>query len=388
MQLSIEEIKKEITDGNIKALSLDTSIFDEKQNGFEFGLLKRLRQFNNSETSFVLSDIVLQEIETHIRKSATETRSALKNALKEVGNPWAVSKEIRKNVAQSLLGDETPETISRKRLDAFIEGTGATVIKSEDHVAVGELVGRYFGCKSPFENKDTKKYEFPDALAVMALDSWAKQNGTKILVVSKDGGWVKYCKESTTLVSIDDLGDALGLFQRETALYICKILSDQIRSGDPLGFIEAITDAVNDQDSKFDFETDACSSLDFEADWPEGSFEVLGIQGMDDGQINLLEPLEIGDDFIVAQVKVDIQAEVICDYSFYHHDSIDRDYVSMGSVSASKTVEFEAVVLVTLRGTMSKFDEIEEVEVVKQRVNVYFGEIEPDWMNESRYDEE
>ncbi len=371
-------IKHEISDGIIKAITLDTNIFDGKQNGLEYGLLKRLQQFKDSETIFVLSDIVVQEIGAHIRKSAADAQSSIKNSLKEAANSWILSKETRINIAQSIWGDDTPETISKKRLDDFIEKTGAVVVKAMDHVAVDNLVNRYFSCLPPFENKESKKYEFPDALALISIESWATQNESKVLVVTNDGGWKAYCKESTWLVAISDLGDALGLFQRETAQYACQLLSEEVRSTDKLCLVRTIEDAIYNQESKFDFAPDACSTFNFDWDWPEYALEFVQIHGIDNDEI-LFEPIEFGDDYLVALVKVDVNVDISCDYTFSVYDSIDKDYMQIGSVTTSTTEDFVAEVLVTFKGTMPHCTSIEEVEVVKQRVNVDFGNIEPDW---------
>jgi hypothetical protein len=65
-ELSDAEAKQAIDDGRLALLSLDTSIFDQYQNGLEHGLLHRLAQFEASDVSLVLSDVVIREVHRHM----------------------------------------------------------------------------------------------------------------------------------------------------------------------------------------------------------------------------------------------------------------------------------------------------------------------------------
>jgi hypothetical protein len=385
MLLSADEIKQHISDGKIKAISIDTSIFEQKQNGLEYGLLRRMQQFMHGDVTFVLSDVVLHEVRSHILLSAAESQKTLREALKQSGNPWHVTKEVQNDVMQLLCKGETPEDVTLRRIDAYLQSTGALVVKAENYATVTDLVERYFAGKAPFGRSEAKKHEFPDALAVLALEGWAAQNDTMMLVVSVDGDWKHYCSESPRLVAVDDFAKALQLFQRETAQYACQLLSDQLRGPDQLGITQAVEDAIYNQESKFNFDPDAISAFYYDADWPEATLEFIRIHGIDDDKI-LLEPIEYGDDYLVALIKVDVDANVSCHFSFSVYDSMDKDSVSMGSATVSVTEELVAEVLVTFSGTMPNCTTIEDVEVVEQRVNVNFGEVEPDWRNEDPND--
>lgn len=50
------------------AITIDTSIFDEKGLGLEFGILKTLEQFNGRPSHLVLSEIVVREVHSHLKK--------------------------------------------------------------------------------------------------------------------------------------------------------------------------------------------------------------------------------------------------------------------------------------------------------------------------------
>jgi PIN domain len=78
---------------------------------------------------------------------------------------------------------------------------------------ISDLIQKYFQAKPPFSETGKKKNEFPDAIALMSLETWANKNQTKIIVVTSDNDWKNFCKSSERLLAIDDFAGALGLFQ-------------------------------------------------------------------------------------------------------------------------------------------------------------------------------
>ncbi|MEA5471120.1 PIN domain-containing protein, partial [Spirulina sp. 06S082] len=63
-----KELRKKIIDGKITKITLDTTIFDSCDYSFESSILKLLKQFRNSPIQFVLSDIIVKEIKSHLIK--------------------------------------------------------------------------------------------------------------------------------------------------------------------------------------------------------------------------------------------------------------------------------------------------------------------------------
>lgn len=378
MKMTTDKIKQKIECGEIKAITLDTNIFDQKQNGLESGLLRQMEQFNGAITTVVFSDVVLREVESHIKEAASNSQAALKSTLKSVGNAWHVSKNIRTETLNNYFGASSPKEIAKKRVREFVEGTGAEIVAAGEAVNVHELIERYFSPKPPFAERKDKKNEFPDALALMSLDRWAEDNGQKILVVTNDGDWEAYCEFSEWLIAINDLQGALTLFQSQSAEYVCQQLVEQIRGGDPLAFVDAIERAIyDDLDSQFDFEPSADSHMGVEWSWPpEVSLGGVSIRGLD-GKDFHLKPIKFTKDQLIVALEVDVHADFICDFDFFVYDSIDKEDVPMGSTEAETSTDLVVEVLVTLGGEMPKCDEVQGVEIIKQRVVVDFGYIDP-----------
>lgn len=101
----------------------------------------------------------------------------------------------------------------------------------------------------------------------------------------------------------------------------------------------------------------------------------------------LLQPVQGQNNTLIVEAKIDVVAEASTSFSLSVHDLIDKDYLYIGSSSASTEVEFEAEVLLTFEGD---FDEgIEYVELVDFELLSFpndadFGEIGPDWWGEEQ----
>ena len=50
------------------AITIDTTIFDQKGLRLESGILKTLEQFNGMPSRLVLSEIVIREVHSHLKK--------------------------------------------------------------------------------------------------------------------------------------------------------------------------------------------------------------------------------------------------------------------------------------------------------------------------------
>ena len=92
----------------------------------------------------------------------------------------------------------------------FISKTKCDIIKIDDFEISKNVIDRYFDLKSPFSKE--KKSEFPDAFALLSLEEFAKQAGTKALIVAHDKDWQAFCEEFEHLVHVDSLEGALDLF--------------------------------------------------------------------------------------------------------------------------------------------------------------------------------
>ena len=207
------EIKEKVKNGEITILSLDTNVFSKSQNNLETGIISYLSQFADSEIDLTLSDVIVAEIKAHIRSSATSARKVLRQSIKEIQKAKYKNQESHRDSILNIINSEDPDNLAERRVSNFLENTKTKIIPSDKFLPVNSLIFSYFQSTPPFENSEKKKHEFPDAIALYSLESYAQKIQKMILVVSGDKGWKKYCCDSDWLVYEDNLGIAMGYFQ-------------------------------------------------------------------------------------------------------------------------------------------------------------------------------
>lgn len=74
----------------------------------------------------------------------------------------------------------------------------------------------YFLHQAPFKETGNKKNEFPDAIALLSLQSWAEENNKKLLAVSSDKDWIDFSIHKDHIDVIDDLAKAMDILNKQT----------------------------------------------------------------------------------------------------------------------------------------------------------------------------
>jgi hypothetical protein len=70
-----------VATGLIKAITLDTSTFEQHSLRLETGLLKQLNQFASSSIVFVVSDVIKSEVIDHLASKTEEAQRNLDKSL-------------------------------------------------------------------------------------------------------------------------------------------------------------------------------------------------------------------------------------------------------------------------------------------------------------------
>jgi len=375
MKLTDDEIRSAIKAWEIVAVTLDTSILDAAKHGLEWGVLKRMQQFKSSNR-FLLSEIVIGELRAHLIKNATTAQKTFKDATRELGNTWGASEQDRLALQSTAFGKLTPVQISEQRIQKYLQDTAAKVISSET-VSTSDLVKMYFANQAPFADKDSKKHEFPDAIALLALEDWAKQNG-QILVVTKDGDWKKFCEDSEHLVVVDELGRAVSFFQEESASYLCSQYKEMLT--DWPEFWEKANTYLKDSQDLISTSSDVDSYFYVETDMEEAVVQPVSLHSVIEG----FEPIEYDDveKRLVARITLLVPVELNVFLSFKKWDGIDKEYISMGGGTASDDTETIADLIITFEVKDKGKPGIEDIEVTFDGVHATFSDLDPDWMSD------
>lgn len=186
---------------------IDTSIFIGQNFDYQNQLFQRTVDWAKTKKIKVfITDITLREIEANINKkvikainicSACDKKKDLK-ILKNIGTSQIKKLFQRENKQKNI--DEL-----KCQLNSFIKDASIEIL-STSKVSVEEVFNKYFTMKPPFGD-GKKKYEFPDAFALFALEDWCNINKEKIYIISKDSDMIKYCETAINLISFKRLDD-------------------------------------------------------------------------------------------------------------------------------------------------------------------------------------
>ncbi len=359
------------------AILIDTSIFDGNGLRLEKGLLSKLSQFKQSPIVYLFPDVIKNEVLRHLESKIKVSRSALEKTLNDAGDHLFFEGSELNDAKQTLIGSKEIEGLADSRVDNFIESTGALVLDCGDYVSVSDLLAGYFSNNPPFAETGKKKNEFPDAIVLMAVESWADQNNLNVLAIAKDGDWESYCTKSKRIDYIEDFSKGLAAFNRTNGPYALLVnLERALHENNAEHFLLEVGAGLESALNGITPDQEADSHLFWE---PEGchawfkEFELL------DNEFRIVDK---DDDWIVLEAMAKITVEAEGEFSLSDYDSIDRDHVYMGGITATAIEEFESEILITISGDLNgPIDEltVDDVEVVSTIGSINFGTIELDY---------
>lgn len=215
-EVGLEEqtkIKELIASGKIKAISVDTTVFNIKASDLKTGFISQLAQFDEGNpVTFVISKVVCDEVKTHLserRKDlAREVNAGIRSASFLLGKDDPAVSRLRKKIESMKNHDVAADDM----MNEFLSSCNADVADIT-LVDVEELFNRYFSKKAPFSGSGNKS-EFPDAAALESIKFWADMHDTDVVVVSRDKAWQDYVSEFDNLHLVKNLDTALSLFQQ------------------------------------------------------------------------------------------------------------------------------------------------------------------------------
>lgn len=330
-----------------------------------------------------MSEIVARELHAHVTKKATDARSQIAKGLR-IGSAHLVLDSERIEEAEKLLiPKETDPEISKARIDNFIKNTGAEIIPASGHVELDDVIKKYFNSEPPFSESGKKKSEFPDAIALMSLETWAKENHIKLLAVSDDKDWETFGRKSKNIDVVKDLALAIAIFQPQNeAVNYCQSVSNSLPNNKPKNLYSLIQKHVSDSVPNIVADPEAWSQFYWEAeDLVEIKYQDFEFIVDEDNQA-LLWPIQAQETSIVIEARIYVNAIASCSFSLAVQDSIDKDYLPMGGSTASIPWGFEADALITLEGDFKEHPD--DVELTKFELSSFpsvidFGDLEPDW---------
>ncbi|MDR6624471.1 PIN domain-containing protein [Caulobacter segnis] len=356
------------------AFSIDSNILYKRIHDLNRGLLAELGQFKTASVPFLLSDVVRRELHRRALEQAQESHVTVMAALEEARGKRLAPIATIEALQASLV---TPETSAQAAIDTLIAVTGATPLP--DSLAdIAEVTRRYFDVVPPFEPR--KKDEFPDAIALSALEGWAKANGP-VMVISGDGGWKAFGEISKHLDVVDlkkALAELQSQEQRETAVRLLTTLVEAMIGGhapDLRAEFDLLTEGLLEN---LELEIEATSRFYFEEELTGITIDDWGITGVADGEEFDLTVVGVEESKTIFTLPIWAELTVSATFSLQHFDNVDREYVTMGRENLNASITIIDDLVVTLDGPLDEPDQVtvDRVELANAAPLVRFGEIE------------
>ena len=372
---SHDELKELVAQGEIGAISLDTSIFDRFACNLDSPSLEALEQFIGSPVQVLLTDVVLGEVRNHLIKSAADKTASLESALKSFERVRP-RRRLAATKARALLRLSAEiDAEADNWIAAYLEQVQPEVLKASEHIDTDKLLKSYFAAEPPFENAKDKKCEFPDAIALRELENWAMMNEKFVLAVSNDKGWLDFADSSERLLVITDLPEALGFFHQADQHIVertISLLGDKEKYQLAAELNDVLVSYVDDLSPWIDAE----SPFQFQAtyygaqltNWTVPEPSEFTVISSDDETVS-----------ITAKFPVLITAEA--EFGFYVHDS--GDDISVGDAYVEKDVSMKVPIVVKV-ARESGPDDVPAAMSYELRSNVAldFGYVEPEMEDE------
>lgn len=197
-----------------KNIFIDTQAF-VSNNFFQSENLNRLAKYGKSGTvKIFITDITISEIKNNIKEDLLNAIDEINRFKKNITSKAKILKNFESykhyldlpkidfNLSFEKIEDD---------LENFIKDGNVRSIPIE-HANLNDIVNRYCAHKPPF-NEGKKKYEFPDAIVLSAIDNWCKVENDKIYVISEDPDFKKY--ESTQILLIPNIKIILDLIIKQ-----------------------------------------------------------------------------------------------------------------------------------------------------------------------------
>ena len=366
-----DRLKALLAQGHITAVTLDTNVFDGLRLNFRSPALRTIVNLRGLSFSFLLSSTVVREVQGHAEKAMEVALRAVKKAVGEALFAFDTTKPTRDELLDQIVDGHNPKNAASVRVDEFVKESGCEVLDDTSLVDVATVFGAYFDRLPPFSHG--KKAEFPDALALQALDRVATDRRTGLLVVSEDGDWRAFCEQSQRLYLVTKVEKALSLIndaplglRKAIVAWLSDSHDGQAEIGSAVSnYVEGLDVDATANASSGEVEMHAWAAELRSIKWPvEADIDILSTETIEGGKLRAVVSLPV-----VLELRFGIEL------SFSVWDSIDKESVSMGGRTVEVDRDEDARVTVTI-DLREIGEEDEEIELVETELDITSFDVE------------
>ncbi len=216
-------------------VTIDTNIFES--NKFDFGTDSTLnllvKNVQNGKIKLVLSNIVICEVENHIRRRVNEICQKARKLRKEYLDifPEQYLADIGMGLYVKIPDKETIQQNAKDTFAKFLEDCKVERLDTSN-INLEKILEDYFAIRAPFETSEKKRKEFPDAFIAEEIKKRFDSDEI-VAIVSQDNGFKKACTNSKNHLLFSSLGELFNTLNKNdeeytSALDLIKNNSDSI----------------------------------------------------------------------------------------------------------------------------------------------------------------
>lgn len=361
----------------ITIFSIDTSVFQALGFKFEAGALHTLKLQRPDWMHLHLPDVVEREVNAHRIQPVVDAVRQFNTATKNVARTSSIDMTAIDAAASALKVVDIAKAKFETELRRFVAELGGSVLPVAGAALATEMFDRYFAEAPPFESKKEKKFEFPDAAALLLLEEYARTHNTKGILISSDNGWEAFANQSDRLFCVKSLEDFTGLFQSSgpaADTVKAKIMSAISNPTSQLSLM--VGGALKPHLDRSTFVVDDIyTSGPHRVDADVAGVDVLGFDATAEPRVWFAanDPSMC---IVELSLEVDVDAEV--SYEVFAWDSIDGEEVGLGSATTSAEGRFDVDLFLTCEADFE--DAIEdwdiEPEIAEGRYYLEVGEVD------------
>ncbi|HHT97821.1 MAG TPA: DUF4935 domain-containing protein, partial [Clostridiales bacterium] len=306
----------------------------------ESGILFKLKNLiKNNKVKLYTNNIVMREIERHIKYDVSDAVNELKKARNIISK--RISPTIVKDSSIYQIFDvpckSTTEKIAITNFRQFLEACNVTYLDNRG-IDIDAILEDYFNGNAPFENKETKKYEFPDAFIISKLKAEFNKN-KPVWIISLDKGFRSALDNQEGLTCLSSINELLDMINKQDQMYdkIIEYIENTDVQKEIYDFIKA---RIEYDDIEIDgFEWDRKG-------YHEGyEYHYINITDVSIENFNMTSVDEISEDMIYLTVLCKAKISASCSYNDYDNaiwDSEEKEYIflSEGEVYEEHEPEF------------------------------------------------
>ncbi|HHR1401669.1 TPA: PIN domain-containing protein [Klebsiella oxytoca] len=289
---------------------IDTSAYEKKRLQFGHYALARLEKMvRQGKIHLLVTDIVYQEIESHLKRFATDAVTQLRK-FQKTATFLQVADEA---TGGGLFREVTPEAVLVEATRKFhgLVNNGFTEVVSVASINPAHIFDAYFRRAPPF-HREAKKSEFPDAFSLAAIDDLARARGHKVYVVSSDQDMASVAAENDHLIYLPGIDELLDLVNRNDAeLAELSVFADSV--------LESLKPDILRQ-ARTKISEGEFSVTAWEGEDPEiGNICITGLE------FTTLQLIDVSRDGATYDIEFSVALNVTYDFTDYSHANYDRE---------------------------------------------------------------